>query len=283
MAVPRARPGPGHRVQLPLRAAIDSLQQSFAVRSELGLAAAESSSLGSLGRAYHHLGALQKARVCYQRSVDLLAEGRHPLSQALGYFYLGAVERDLGRPDTAVRHLNQALELSRVHRFRQCTAMALSYMALVNAESGQSATARHHLAAAQQELHGTGDKRVESECLSTVAEALLRLGDTRSALDHSRRGLTTARAARYRQGEARALIEILSSLVALGENTAEQELLRTQASRIINESGYQLLDERLRARGLASDGSLLTIPTLGLGRLAEAALAPAAHSTIPQR
>lgn len=196
------------------------------------------SNLGSLGRAYHYLGQLERAIEFYEELLSIAREigDRHNESVWLGY--LGHTYRVLGQVERAVEIQRKALAIAReiddrAEEGRHLGDLGLSYHALGEFEKATEFCHRA-LAIARE----TGKHRYQGTCLARLGLAYHALGQVKQAIRFYEEALLIAGEVGERRGEGIRLGRLAEVYYSLGQIELAAEL-HEQALTIGREIGHR--------------------------------------------
>ncbi|MFB7895742.1 BTAD domain-containing putative transcriptional regulator [Streptomyces xiamenensis] len=189
--------------------------------------------LCALARVEADSGVLERAFGLYGKALRLSRAERVPHLESMVLIELALVHRALGRSESAALSFEAALARSRA----SCTglrpqALALAYLAELDAERGRAERAGERAAEAVRIARDQGDQWALAEAHNAAGRALAALGDPGAAAGHHRAALELAGTLSYRRAE-------LHALVGLAATTTDPSWAR-RATALAAAHGYDL-------------------------------------------
>jgi predicted ATPase len=235
------------------------LESSLAMASAAGRSDLEANLLGALGSLATLRGELAAAADWYGRSRDLCHRMRYRIGESYALNNLGIVLQEMGRPDEARQHLQQALAMHREASSPRDVANSLMNLGDLEQGLGRTAEAQALYASSFGTLQSLGDEWAAAYARSGLAQCALAEGELERAGADFEAALLVLR----RLGDQEAIADQLEGLARVA--------WRQQRQAAAEDLATECMALRL---ALASPGPLAS----GLETLAEvhAAHAPAA-------
>ncbi|WP_326636417.1 tetratricopeptide repeat protein [Nonomuraea fuscirosea] len=159
-------------------------------------------------------------------------------AQVLGHLSLGQVDRAAGRPQSARRHLTDALTLARQVGWTEGQAAALSCQGVVSVLSGDFRQAAEELAQAVALYHSSGSQGAQADSLFDLALVERELGQLQEAAAHHHQASELYRQIGSRLGDT----GVLGALGEIDHDLGQWESARrhlTDAARLYEELGMR--------------------------------------------
>jgi DNA-binding SARP family transcriptional activator/tetratricopeptide (TPR) repeat protein len=182
--------------------------------------------LSLAGRLLHHQHFYDEARVLCESAGTLFAGAHDRHGQALAECRLAYVDNMTGRPDSAIRHYQNACQVFRDVGDRFEEIYALRGMALILLDRGEYENARACVDAGLAAVTATGSHRAEAFILHALAECHLRTSEFTSAERVIERLLRVVREDLDVIGETHALLALGEALAGQGRYENARSCLR---------------------------------------------------------
>ncbi len=178
----------------------------------------------NLGNVYAYRGDFLRAQGAYREARRLKLDEGDPVGERIALGNMALMSLELGEPAQALDDLALSLALARRTGHRRGEAWSLLTLAEVGLEGASPRYARRRAEAAATLAATLGDQLVESDARTTLAEALLELGEIDAALVEAGRGAELAKAAQNAWTAARARALGLLAAQRQGDTDCEAAL-----------------------------------------------------------
>ncbi|MGH3712396.1 MAG: tetratricopeptide repeat protein [Micromonosporaceae bacterium] len=216
--------------------AVQLLQDSVAIRRELGDRHGEAAGLKNLATAYTERGQYVEALECAERAVSLWRMTGDRYGEAVILLTMGQVKRRMGELDTAAELLSQYLTIFQKTDHRRAQASALDDLGSTALDRGDVVTA---VDCYQRALTLNRDLQADAGVawnLVGLGEAHRRSGEPRRAVEMCEEALTISRQIGTQQQEGLALWRLGLALADVGEPDRARDCWR-QAFPILERLG----------------------------------------------
>ncbi|HEU5389465.1 MAG TPA: BTAD domain-containing putative transcriptional regulator [Streptosporangiaceae bacterium] len=166
---------------------IGCLEQSLAIRREIGDRRGEGQSANNLADAYHWLGRTDEALELYRRALELNREAGYRLGEGIALVNLGWALVDLDRAEEAVGYLEQAREAFAEIDYVDGAGYALHMLGRCHLSTGRDAEALSCLQQALASHLASGNRARQAATLATLGTAQSRAGQAAEAHESWRR------------------------------------------------------------------------------------------------
>jgi DNA-binding SARP family transcriptional activator len=155
---------------------IGCLEQSLAIRREIGDGMGEAQAANNLADAYQRLGRTDEALDLYRRSLELNRQIGYRFGEGIALGSLGWTLLDLNRAGEAIDYLRQALEAFEEIDYADGTGYALHILGRCYLSLGRNAEALDCLQRALASHLATGNRRMQAATLRSLGTAHQRAG-----------------------------------------------------------------------------------------------------------
>jgi DNA-binding NtrC family response regulator/tetratricopeptide (TPR) repeat protein len=198
----------------------------------------------NLGNVQSYRGAFEAAAEAYREALAHKLEEGDPVGERIARGNLALMELELGRPGLALAGLHRSLALARQTGHRRGEAWCLLTLAEVGVEAGALRYAMRRARRAAEVAAELGDRLVEGDAWTTLAEARWLAGEPHA--EAARRGLALAELAGSAWTRARARL-----LVAMADGGADGETTLEALEALVAEDTADPTTRRMAARILA--------------------------------
>ena len=155
---------------------IGCLEQSLAIRREIGDGRGEAQAANNLADAYQRLGRTDEALDLYRRSLELNRQIGYRFGEGIALGSLGWTLLDLDRAGEALDYLRQALEAFEEIDYADGTGYALHILGRCYLSLGRNAEALDSLQRALASHRATGNRRMQAATLRSLGATHHRAG-----------------------------------------------------------------------------------------------------------
>jgi len=155
---------------------IGCLEQSLAIRREIGDGMGEAQAANNLADAYQRLGRTDEALDLYRRSLELNRQIGYRFGEGIALGSLGWTLLDLDRAGEALDYLRQALEAFEEIDYADGTGYALHILGRCCLSLGRNAEALDSLQRALASHRATGNRRMQAATLRSLGATHHRAG-----------------------------------------------------------------------------------------------------------
>jgi CHAT domain-containing protein/tetratricopeptide (TPR) repeat protein len=183
-------------------------QQAVALYLRADLPSRAAATLSSIGRVHRDLGRQDSTLAYLAQALSIQRVAGDRAGEGTTLHNIGAVQSDLGRPDSALAYFARALPIRRAAGDRAGETATLRSIGVVHANRARTDSALAYYERALLIQRTVGDRAGEASTLTSIGHMHQRLGRPDSALAYHRWALSLQRAAGDRAGEAATLTSI---------------------------------------------------------------------------
>jgi tetratricopeptide (TPR) repeat protein len=197
--------------------AIDCLQKSLKIATEIGDRHYLSNSLNNLGNAYDSLGDYQRAINYLQKSLNIKREigDRHGINACLNN--LGSAYNSLGDYQRAIDYHQQSLEIKREIGDHNDISNSLNNLGNVCFSLGDYQRAINYYQQSLEIKRDIGHRNGISDCLNNLGSSYNSLGEYQKAIDYHQQSLEINKEIGDRDGISNSLGSLGNAYDSLGE------------------------------------------------------------------
>jgi tetratricopeptide (TPR) repeat protein len=152
------------------------LEESLAIRREIGDRTGEAQAANNVADAYHDLGRTDEALGLYLRALELNREVGYQYGQGVALVNLGWILLDLDRAGEALEYLPRAQRIFAEMDYLDGVSYAQHILGRCYLSLGRDAEALDYLGQALASLEVTGNRRMQAATLKSLGTAQARLG-----------------------------------------------------------------------------------------------------------